>query len=135
MWGVTHLQAAQHGTKQIRKLDLCAPAHEDSFPSGITLPCRLSKLQDQQPSLQFGDARCSPVRSGPSGAVRPPPCSQRAPRLMVMDLKEPPSGGMASGSFESVDKYGLQLSVQWIETLHRSVFAPGVRHVSLDSCM
>ena len=54
---------------------------------------------------------------------------------MAMDLKEPLSGGMASGSFESVDKYGLQLSVQWIETLHRSVFAPGVRHMSLDSCI
>ena len=120
---------------QARLVCTCSASHEDSFPSGITLPCRLSKLQDQQLSLQFGDARCSPVRSGPSGAVRPPPCSQRAPRLMVMDLKEPPSGGMASGSFESVDKYGLQLSVQWIETLHRSVFAPGVRHVSLDSCM
>ena len=54
---------------------------------------------------------------------------------MVMDLQEPLSGGMASGSFESVDKYGLQLSVQGIETLHRSVFAPGVRRVSLDPCM
>ena len=120
---------------QARLVCTCSASHEGSFPSGITLPCRLSKLQDQQPSLQFGDARCSPVRSGPSGAVRPRPCSQRAPPLMVMDLKEPLSGGMASGSFESVDKYGLQLSVQWIETLHRSVFAPGVRHVSPDSCM
>ena len=54
---------------------------------------------------------------------------------MVMDLKEPLNDGIASGSFESVDKYGLQLSVQWIETWHRSVFAPGVRDVSLNSCM
>ena len=45
---------------------------------------------------------------------------------MVMDMEEPLSGGMASGSFESVDKYGL------------SYLCSGSKpctEVSLDSCM
>ncbi|KAA6428920.1 MAG: hypothetical protein FRX49_01030 [Trebouxia sp. A1-2] len=32
---------------------------------------------------------------------------------------------MASGSLEPVNKYDLQQCGQWMETLHRGVFAPG----------
>ena len=54
---------------------------------------------------------------------------------MVMDLKEPTKRWHGFRQLRVRQQVRPQLSVQWIETLHRSVFAPGVRHVSLDSCM
>ena len=50
MWGVTHLQAAQHGTEQIRKLDLCAPAQHLTRAAfravsrclAVSVSCRIS---------------------------------------------------------------------------------------------
>ena len=50
MWGVTHLQAAQHGTEQTRKLDLCAPAQHLTGAAfravsrclAVSVSCRIS---------------------------------------------------------------------------------------------
>jgi len=54
--------------------------------------------------------------------------------LIAMDLREPLSGGIASGSCESVDRYRLQQYAQYIETLHRSDLAPRERDLPLSSC-
>lgn len=62
-------QLQQHWTEQIRKLDCTSSASRESLLSSITLPCRLSGLQGHWTSLQFGDARCSPVRSGAAGRL------------------------------------------------------------------
>ena len=75
---------------------------------------------------------CSWVRC--CQAVWPRLCSQRDRALIWVDFREPPSGGIASDSCGSVDRYRLQQSAQWIETLHKGVFVLGVQDLSLSFC-
>ena len=50
-----------------------------------------------------------------------------------MDFREPLSGDIAKDSCESVTRYRLQETAQWIETLHRGFLAPGERALLLSS--
>ena len=70
------------------------------------MPCRLTSLQDPSSALQFEDAaQLGHVHLGGQA-----PTLQ--PRSSLMELREPFSGGIASGSCEFVDRYPLQQSTQ-----------------------
>ena len=54
---------------------------------------------------------------------------------MVVDLKEPPSGGMASGSFESVDKYALQIKGGGLlGVVAGTYYTPSILELQLVGC-
>ncbi len=64
----TRICRLQHWTEQMRKLNSCAPARRHASALVSAVPsCLLVSLVYHFSTLQLEDARCSPVRSRPSG--------------------------------------------------------------------